>query len=301
MVYQLIRYPGSKSKVLDLIYSYFPKSFDTYLEPFGGSFSVVLNLPVMEKYRKGLLSKKQMPILNANDINDDVLAIAETLLFEPDRLYRSNKIIYSNGLKKKLINMEPKDTFQKALKFLYLAKTSFGSMVTEKKIGYSYSINSENKTTPIYKSKDVIKEIHERLSIISFFNESWEIFLSRFVKKIQNGFIYLDPPYYNAGEKVYAYGKIDHVKLADYLSNLDERINWMLSYDNCEEIRKLYSDFYLFPVEWEYTLRKHGGEKVIGKELIITNYDPSKGQTKQSSLMSLLDEPLKADVNNLSE
>lgn len=53
--------------------------------------------------------------------------------------------------------------------------------------------------------------------------------------------IYLDPPYYDKGNDLYQHGLsiLDHQRLADCLRTTNHR--WLLSYDNCEEVRDLYS------------------------------------------------------------
>lgn len=52
--------------------------------------------------------------------------------------------------------------------------------------------------------------------------------------------IYLDPPYYNKGSALYSEFMVpsEHVRMASILQG---RRNWVLSYDDCPEIRQLYS------------------------------------------------------------
>jgi DNA adenine methylase len=54
---------------------------------------------------------------------------------------------------------------------------------------------------------------------------------------------YLDPPYYIKGEELYqfSFSEEDHVRLRDALKKTKQP--WILSYDDCEEIKKLYSGF----------------------------------------------------------
>jgi DNA adenine methylase len=53
-------------------------------------------------------------------------------------------------------------------------------------------------------------------------------------------FIYLDPPYYRAGQRLYlnAYRPEDHSHVRDGVVKL--RCSWVVSYDNVPEIRALY-------------------------------------------------------------
>jgi DNA adenine methylase len=55
--------------------------------------------------------------------------------------------------------------------------------------------------------------------------------------------LYLDPPYYHKGNDMYQCGfsEEDHQKLAKLLK--DSPPNWVLSYDDCEEIHQLYGEW----------------------------------------------------------
>jgi len=55
--------------------------------------------------------------------------------------------------------------------------------------------------------------------------------------------VYLDPPYYVKGNDLYQFGFTveDHERLANVLRGTKHK--WLLSYDDCPEIRSLYSDW----------------------------------------------------------
>lgn len=54
--------------------------------------------------------------------------------------------------------------------------------------------------------------------------------------------IYLDPPYYQKGSQLYRnhYQPEDHKQIADYVREMTKP--WVVTYDNCPEIRDLYCD-----------------------------------------------------------
>lgn len=56
----------------------------------------------------------------------------------------------------------------------------------------------------------------------------------------EKSLIYLDPPYYKKGEELYQYcfSNFDHKRLSEFLKTTEH--SWLLSYDNCQEIRDLY-------------------------------------------------------------
>jgi DNA adenine methylase len=81
--------------------------------------------------------------------------------------------------------------------------------------------------------------------------------------------VYLDPPYYVKGDMLYTekMSAFDHKMLAEVLGN---RPAWVLSYDDCPEIRSLYADknIHLVPVRYCINGEKDDWKKM--GELIIT-------------------------------
>lgn len=70
-------------------------------------------------------------------------------------------------------------------------------------------------------------------------------------------FLFLDPPYYNQGDRLYlnSYVDADHERLRDVLiENKNE--NWFLTYDNCKKINDLYSTFRRGHQSMSYTLQE---------------------------------------------
>ena len=55
--------------------------------------------------------------------------------------------------------------------------------------------------------------------------------------------LYLDPPYFDKGNDLYQHGfeRKDHERLAEALQNTNH--TWVLSYDDCPEVRELYEDW----------------------------------------------------------
>jgi DNA adenine methylase len=79
-------------------------------------------------------------------------------------------------------------------------------------------------------------------------------------------FIYLDPPYYVKGSRLYLnfYEPRDHAVLARFLRRI-RNIRWLVTYDNTPEIRKLYAwrsitDFHL---HYSAASSKKGSEIMI--------------------------------------
>lgn len=54
--------------------------------------------------------------------------------------------------------------------------------------------------------------------------------------------VYMDPPYFEKAHELYPiyFKEPDHIRLAKYLNN-QKQMRWLVSYDDTEEIRSLYS------------------------------------------------------------
>lgn len=80
--------------------------------------------------------------------------------------------------------------------------------------------------------------------------------------------VYLDPPYFHKGDMLYTekMNNFDHNKMADILN---KRTHWVLSYDDCPEIKQLYKNNRIIDVSARYCI---DGKKTDWKgknELII--------------------------------
>ena len=84
--------------------------------------------------------------------------------------------------------------------------------------------------------------------------------------------VYLDPPYYG-DEKYYReeFSGENHIKLAEMLKNVEGK--FILSYNDCEYVRELYSGFKAETVERLSNLTtKYARDNRKYRELIIRNY-----------------------------
>ncbi|MCO5248946.1 MAG: hypothetical protein M9887_08365 [Chitinophagales bacterium] len=94
---------------------------------------------------------------------------------------------------------------------------------------------------------------------------------------------YFDPPYYLKASTLYMnhYENDDHEIVSDKIKNI-KNIQWIVSYDNVDEIQKLYSDYPKKQFSFKHTAYKSR----IGREILffsnnlvqprIKDYDPVK-------------------------
>jgi DNA adenine methylase len=79
---------------------------------------------------------------------------------------------------------------------------------------------------------------------------------------------YLDPPYYVKGNDLYQCGftKEDHSRLSNVVKDL--KGEWILSYDDCEEIRSIYNWAHAEKIDVNYSI---GGATTKSELLIYDN------------------------------
>lgn len=86
---------------------------------------------------------------------------------------------------------------------------------------------------------------------------------SKSISKHGGTLMYLDPPYVDVGKSLYDHAseeEFDHKLLADMLRARDK---WVLSYNNVEEVRDLYSGYpVLFP-EWKYGIKRNDSSEIL--------------------------------------
>lgn len=101
-------------------------------------------------------------------------------------------------------------------------------------------------------------------------------------------FFYCDPPYFSS-EYVYQCGFtwVDHLRLKNALAN--SKGKWLVSYNDCEEIRNLYDGYSFFDFTRLHNMKQriNAGEQF--PELLISNYDMYERQRNKPLQLSLLD------------
>jgi DNA adenine methylase len=124
-----------------------------------------------------------------------------------------------------------------------------------------------------------LKQIINYKDKISVSNDDALVFLKRIAKQPKNILVYLDPPYYKQGKRLYLdyYKHNDHANLAGFLKNT-KGLKWVLSYDNVEPIRKLYAGSKLYEFKLSYSaqgikmgseLLTHSSELKLPSPLVI--------------------------------
>ena len=152
---------------------------------------------------------------------------------------------------------------ERAGRFLYLQRTTFGGKVAGQTFGVDVRSAGGFHLTRL---APLLEDVHERLAGVTIENLDWPDFLRRYDRP--ETLFYLDPPYWGSesdyGRDLFDRGQF--TALAEALKTLRGR--FILSINDVPEIRQIFSWAHMEEAELLYSVG--GGKGVEAKELIIS-------------------------------
>lgn len=260
------RYPGGKSRAVKILEKYFT-DVDSFCSPFlgGGSFEIYMAEKGKRVYGYDyfdLLVNCWNQLLHNKDAFYNELLKYYNIFWNETHTHEELRDLYYNIRDKAIY--EETDDLKKAVMFLVINRCSFSGLGM---LGGFISLWTVEFT----------KGIVERIKEFNVPNLSVEYMsFEDSIAKHPNERLYLDPPYIVDAQ---LYGSkdndlhmtFDHKKLADILHQRD---NWVLSYNNCDEVRKLYDGYTILDPKWTYGLTKDRKmDNTPSKEVLILSKD----------------------------
>ena len=278
---------GNKTAILHILYALFPLNYSRFIDVFGGSGSVLLGNPeicpfeVYNDFDRNLanlfrcMKERTMAVIRELGFchlnsREDFIAIRrffENEQFDDKYLsdeLRLTQILFPPPEAKELTEMRKRITadydVRRAAMFLKLLRVSYSSS------GKSYA----SQPFDIRKLFGLISQLQERMANVVVENQDFETLIKHYDRP--DAFFYLDPPYFST-EDMYevGFGWDDHVRLRDTLKNIKGK--FLLSYNDCDEIRELYNGFSMFDFSRTHSMAQRYEAGKEFKELLIGNYD----------------------------
>lgn len=276
------RYAGGKFYARNLILQHVLEH-QVYIELFAGGGSIFF---AKQKAEENWLNDIDPELINCfKAIRDNPKELADAL--DGVKATKEKHYYYKN-------EYEPKNDLERAIRWYYLNRTSYSGIMNMKNCYFGYgdkfSMQPKNWRRNIERTSAKLQGV--KLTCLDFeeFIKSVSIVFNKDV------FMFIDPPYYNADQdKFYTYSfKLDdHLRLARLLKEMNEEINFMITYDNIKEVRELYRwALEIYDREWNYCInrtddQKNGvqrkGVRYKGKEVFILNYKYSKNGMQLSA------------------
>jgi DNA adenine methylase len=262
-----LRYPGGKWRITPLferVLSLNKLVGCKYYEPYAGGASLALSL----------LIKNHVDEIYLNDLdpaihafwyvvlkqNKDLQDLIESTAVTPDE-WRHQREIHRLGHSAGMLAF--------GFSTFFLNRTNHSGIMNGGMIG-GKAQNGEWKLDARFNKPELLKRIKRIGSYknrIHLSRRDAIAFLQRH-KPLRNSFVYLDPPYYDAGTELYfnAYGPRDHTAVYRSVKQLDAP--WIVSYDDVPAIRKLYKSIHSRRLSLQHTARS----SKIGREVLF--YSP---------------------------
>lgn len=244
------RYPGGKSKLRKSISEHlnlYSDRFDLeYCEPFFGGGSIGLEF---------MSNNPDWKKIWINDRDSGVANLWTSLIRYPEEL-KSRVLEFipsveifdefkSDLLSNSISPQNKEETVEHGFKKLAIHQISYSGLGTKsggplggRKQQSKYKIDCRWSPKYICKKIDKLREQFSSLKIK--YNGCTSLDFTDLIHSKDNALLYLDPPYYVKGNDLYQFGftEKDHERLSQSLKSTDHP--WILSYDDCPEIRSLY-------------------------------------------------------------
>ena len=264
MIKSPLRYPGGKSRAVETIAKLIP-DFDEFREPFLGGGSVFVYVKQRYPNKKFWVNDLYLELYKFWEMTQkDINALIDQV-YQWRKEYPIGKELFQ-FLNKNLDNFN--DIERAAAFFIFNRVTFSGTTLSG---GYSESAFTGRFTESSIKRLNDLAKVINGSTITNFDYEE-------LVKKEgENVFIFLDPPYYSAtksalyGKKGNLHKSFDHERFAENMKNCKHK--WLITYDDSEYIRDLFSFANITPWNLTYGMRNVSEDSdQIGKELFISNY-----------------------------
>lgn len=260
----LLRWAGSKKKILSHLSAYWQSDSKRYVEIFAGSAQLFFSL----QPKRAII----------NDINADLIETYKTISRYPTAVYniyanfpRSEKFYYH--LREKFYVEKGKK--MRAAMFVYLNRNCFNGLFRVNNSG-KFNVPYSNNTGV---NKWTLEEWTQSANVLKkakFYSEDFEVIIKKHVRS--GDFVYLDPPYALDNRRIFtqysnaSFGNIDILRLQNMLDLIDSRgAKFVLSYASCEQANFLASRWIQHSLLINRNISGFSKFRKREKELIITN------------------------------
>lgn len=241
-----LRYPGGKTRAVKLIHSLIPSDVKTLCSPFLGGGSIELACTT------------RMQVFGY-DVFSPLVDFWQCLTSDPIKLSTEIQKYYPltreafYDLQKTYLEFTTQ--LDRATAFYVLNRSSFSGTTSSGGMSPGHPRFTQSA---IDRVRDV--NVNNFQVECSDFEDS--------INKHHDAFLYLDPPYLIDqalyGFKGNTHKTFEHDRLADLLT---KREQWIMSYNDCPEIRSLYKDQNIINVKWTYGM---GSSKKSNEVLILS-------------------------------
>jgi DNA adenine methylase len=262
-----LRYPGGKARFAPLIAEVITKNKlagGHYLEPYAGGAGVALSL-LIDNFVNHIHINDADPAIAgfwraATQKTAELMAMVATEPITMDAWHHWRGVMMGH---------EARTELERGFATLFMNRTNRsgilkGGVIGGKAQSGSYRIDARFMRDELCRRLERIGQYAEKIHV---YEEDAHELLQRCHQFLPTkSLIYLDPPYYVKGAGLYRnfYKHEDHVKIAKLLGKQRFNRPWVVSYDNAEEIKEMYSYATPYAYGLHYTAqRRYTGSEVM--------------------------------------
>lgn len=253
-----LRYAGGKTLAVGFIVEHIPDTIKRVVSPFFGGGSVEI----------ACANELNLPVLGY-DIFDILINYWDVQLNDPEALYHklSEFEPTRKGFKEVKERLKKHWKGQEKLGRLDLASHYYFNHNT------SYGPHFLGSPSSVYLQRDRYKAMIDKVRNFKAPNIKVEALpFEETIPKHKNDFLYCDPPYYLDGDSKTFVGMYPHRNFPIHHKNFNHKLlnellmehkgGFVLSYNDCSDIREMYKGFKMISPSWQYTFSQ--GDTRIG-------------------------------------
>ncbi|WP_158781015.1 DNA adenine methylase [Pantoea sp. BAV 3049] len=251
MTNTIIPWVGGKRKLAKHLIPLFP-DHTCYVEPFCGGAALFF-----------MKSPSRVEVLN--DINGDIVNLYRVIQHHLEEFIRQFKWALTSREIFKWLKDTPPETLtdiQRAARFYYLQKLSFGA----KAVGRTFGTSASGKTKlNILRMEETLSDAWLRLQRVTIEHLDWQECIRRYDRP--ETLFYLDPPYWKTQGYGVPFGMDQYVQMAELARTIKGKI--IISVNDHPDMREAFKGLTIDTAVTTYSVGSNNGYKA--GELIIRN------------------------------
>ena len=253
----IIPWPGGKRRLLKHLYPHFP-AHETYVEAFAGGAAALMMRP------------HPAPLEVLNDIDGDLVRLYRCVRHHLDEFVRSFRWSLVSRQMFEWAKLEHPDTLtdiQRAARFYYLQKLSFGGKVEGRSFGVVAT--GAGPRLNLLRIEEELSAAHMRLANVLIEHLPWHECFARYDRP--GTLFYLDPPYWQTEGYGVEFPFDEYVRMAQLLRTMQGKA--IVSINDHPAIRDVFAGFEMVPLQIRYTIGAAESRGAPAGELIIKSWD----------------------------
>lgn len=248
----LFPWPGAKRRLAKTLLPLIENTpHRCYCEPFAGSAALLF------------ARQKPAPAEVLNDVNRDLVNFFRVVAHHPEELARQLRWAFSSRVLfqvAKDVNPDCLTDVQRAARFFYLQRLSFGGKVTSR----TYGTSTTSARFDVKRLGRVLDAAHLRMASATIECLPWQDCMARYDR--EHTLFFADPPYYGLAGYSVEFGVEQYEQLAEVMAKSKGKV--ILTVNDHPRMQRTFKRFRMQTVDISYTLAGASKPK-RAKELVV--------------------------------